>query len=46
VSKIVAVRSMKLGWKTAGALLGTGLFIFWLVQIATIIIVEFDILKV
>jgi hypothetical protein len=46
VGKIVAVRSMKLGWKTAGALIGTGLFIFWLVQIATIIIVEFDILKV
>jgi hypothetical protein len=44
--KILAVRSMKLGWKTAGTLLGAGLLLFWLVHIATIIIVEFGILKV
>jgi hypothetical protein len=44
--KILVVRSMKLGWKSAGVLLGAGLFLFWLVQIATIVIVEFEILKI
>jgi hypothetical protein len=45
VGKILAVRSMKLGWKAAGAILGVGLLVFWLVQIATIVILEFDLLK-
>lgn len=44
--KVVASRSLKAGWKTAGTLLGVGLFLFWIVQIATVVIVEFGILKV
>ncbi len=44
--KILAVRSLKVGWKSAGILLGAGLFLVWLVQIATIIIAEYGILKV
>lgn len=44
--KILAVRFLKVGWNIAGTRLGFGLFLFWLVQIATVIIVELGILKI
>lgn len=40
VAKILAVRALKAGWRTGGAVLGVGLFLFWLVQIATVVIAQ------
>ncbi|MHB8893617.1 MAG: multiheme c-type cytochrome [Candidatus Geothermincolia bacterium] len=44
--KILVVRFLKVGWSIAGTRLGLGLFLFWLVQIATVIIVELGIMKI
>lgn len=35
--KIVTVRKYKSGWKTSGLLWGIGIFIFWLIQISTVL---------
>lgn len=35
--KIITVREYKSGWKTSGLLWGIGIFIFWLIQISTVL---------